>query len=207
MACRTASSGVELRSFPPAGGWGWVRREQRELVGPFYVGYGLPMHIRQEREGDCSAIADVTVQAFANVAHSDHTEPDIIKRLREAGDLLVSLVAIDGDHLLGHVAFSPIMINRQHCKWYGLGPVSVRPDRHGQGIGSALIRAGLAELSSLDAGGCVVLGDPAYYRRFGFEQDDRLLYEGAPPEYFMRLTLNAQHVPSGSVTYAPGFTG
>ncbi len=115
------------------------------------------MHIRPERQSDHAAITEVTTQAFASVEHSDHTEAGIISRLRETGDLTLSLVAIDGDDLIGHVAFSPVTINGQHQAWYGLGPVSVRPDRQGQAVGSALIQAGLLQLRSLNAGGCVVL--------------------------------------------------
>ena len=68
----------------------------------------------------------------------------------------------------------------------------------------ALIREGLARLAQAGAKGCVVLGDPAYYRRFGFENDPDLRFEGAPAEYFMRLTLDGA-APLGNVTYHAGF--
>ena len=176
-------------------------------VKTFKLRYIPPMHIRPERQSDHAAITEVTTQAFASVEHSDHTEAGIISRLRETGDLTLSLVAIDGDDLIGHVAFSPVTINGQHQAWYGLGPVSARPDRQRQAVGSALIQAGLQRLRSLNAAGCVVLGDPDFYSRFGFERDDRLHYAGAPPEYFMCLMLEAQDVPLGRIEYAPAFTG
>lgn len=165
------------------------------------------MLIRHEQEGDYDAISMVTALAFADAEHSDQTEPEIIVRLRAAGVLTISLVAIDGETLVGHVAFSPVTIKGAGGGWFGLGPVSVKPDYQGTGVGSALIRGGLEQLQSQGAAGCVVLGDPAYYSRFGFERDDDLRYDGAPPEYFMRLLLAARATPSGRVEYAPAFNG
>lgn len=70
-----------------------------------------------------------------------------------------------------------------------------------------MIRDGLERLCALGAAGCVLLGDPGYYGRFGFERDARLWYDGAPPEYFMRLSLTGGDVPIGRVEYAPAFSG
>ncbi|WP_380875537.1 GCN5 family N-acetyltransferase [Sphingomonas sp. DBB INV C78] len=162
------------------------------------------MIIRQEQARDRDAIARVTAGAFAAVEHSDQTEPAIIAALREAGALTLSLVAVEGGEIVGHVAFSAVTIDGADKGWFGLGPVSVRPDRQGGGIGSALIRAGLDELRERGAAGCVLLGEPDYYRRFGFEQDAALRYEGAPAEYFMRLVL-AGPAATGRVDYHPAF--
>ena len=165
------------------------------------------MILRTEQEGDHEAIADVTASAFLGVEHSDQSEPSIIARLRADGALALSLVAVERGGIVGHIAFSPVTIDGKDCGWFGLGPVSVMPDRQTQGIGTALIQAGLAELRSRGAAGCVLLGDPAYYRRFGFELDERLRYEGAPPEYFMRLNLDEGSIPAGRVEYHPAFAG
>mgnify|MGYP001413824289 FL=1 len=164
------------------------------------------MLIREEREDDLVAIAEVTASAFADLAHSDQTEHEILDRLRAAGALAISLVAIEADALIGHVAFSPVTISGLHNRWFGLGPVSVHPRHQRRGVGSALIRRGIEQLRSRGAAGCVVLGDPAYYYRFGFEHDPGLRFEGAPPEYFMRLNLAAAEPPTGTVEYAPAFT-
>lgn len=165
------------------------------------------MILRTEQEGDHEAIADVTARAFLGVEHSDQSEPSIIARLREADALALSIVAVERGGIVGHIAFSPVTIDGKDCGWFGLGPVSVMPDRQNQGIGTALIQAGLAELRSRGAAGCVLLGEPAYYRRFGFEVDEHLRYEGAPPEYFMRLNLTDGTAPAGRVEYHPAFTG
>ncbi|HWV13051.1 MAG TPA: N-acetyltransferase [Sphingobium sp.] len=162
------------------------------------------MIIRQEQKHDYRAIKQVTADAFALMEHSDQTEPAIIAALRDAGALTISLVAADGDEIIGHVAFSPVTIDGEDCNWFGLGPVSIRPDLQGRGIGSILIRRGLDKLRAQGAAGCVVLGDPGYYRRFGFENDRDLRYPGPPPEYFMRLTFGGSD-PAGRVEYHAAF--
>lgn len=162
------------------------------------------MIIRQEQERDYEAISQVTAAAFASMEHSSGTEVAIIKALRDAGALTISLVAADGDAIIGHIAFSPVTINGEDGSWFGLGPVSVQPDRQGRGVGDALIRQGLHELQKQGAAGCVVLGDPAFYRRFGFENDPDLKYTQAPPEYFMQVTFNGS-VPVGQVEYHGAF--
>ena len=161
--------------------------------------------IRDERPGDEPAIAALTRAAFRDIAHSAGNEAAIVERLRADGDLAISLVAENLDRaIVGHVAFSPVAISDGMPRWYGLGPVSVIPLRQRAGIGSALIEEGLERLRQMDAGGCVVLGDPAYYRRFGFAHDRALAYPGPPPEYFQRMILSGE-APRGTVTYAPAF--
>lgn len=161
--------------------------------------------IHPERPADAAIIRQVTEAAFAVAEHSDGTEGAIIDALREAGALSVSLVATVAGEVVGHVAFSPITLNDKDLGWYGLGPVSVRPDLHGRGIGATLVRTGLEQLKAQGARGCVVLGDPRYYRRFGFAQDAAIHYEGVPPEYFMALSLDGS-TATGSVAYHPAFS-
>ncbi|MGX5736460.1 GNAT family N-acetyltransferase [Bosea thiooxidans] len=168
------------------------------------------MPIRAEQPGDIDAIRALTTEAFATAPHRSGTEAAIVDGLRAAGALTLSLVAVAGDGtdaaLLGHVAFSPVTIDGADRGWFGLGPVSVRPGRQRGGIGSALIREGLRRLRASGAGGCVLLGDPAYYGRFGFAADPALVLEGVPPEYFMRLAFGGD-VPAGTVRYHAAFDG
>lgn len=161
--------------------------------------------IRPEHPEDASVIRRLTTAAFAVAEHSSGTEAAIVDALRAAGALSISLVATVQDDVVGHVAFSPVTLDGKNLGWYGLGPVAVRPDLHGHGIGAALIRAGLQHLKALGARGCVVLGDPAYYPRFGFRQNPAVRYEGVPPEYFMALSLDAAQA-AGKVAYHPGFS-
>ncbi|RIK87761.1 MAG: GNAT family N-acetyltransferase [Hyphomicrobiales bacterium] len=166
------------------------------------------MQIRNETATDKAAIRRITEAAFAGAGHASGTESAIVDALREAGTLTLSLVAEDGGEVVGHVAFSPVAIGEGAPEslggWFGLGPVSVRPDRQRKGIGAALIREGLSRLRGQGAGGCVVMGDPDYYLRFGFGHDPDLRFEGVPPEYFMRLVLKGRG-PAGAVTYQPAF--
>ena len=125
--------------------------------------------------------------------------------MRADGDLAISLVAENLDlAIVGHVAFSLVAISDGTPRWYGLGPVSVIPLRQRAGNGSALIEEGLERLRQMDAGGCVVLGDPAWYGRLGFRHNPRLAYPGPPPEYFQMLAFG-DGVPVGTVRYAPAF--
>ncbi len=167
------------------------------------AGQAVTVTLRPESDGDADAIADITRRAFDEVPHSDGSEPDIIDRLRRAEALTLSLVAVEGDDILGHVAISPVDWEGG-TGWFGLGPVSVDPARQSTGIGSALIRHALDQLEAKGAAGCVVLGDPAYYTRFGFVADPHWTYPGPPPEYFMARPFR----PSGGtgiVRYHPAF--
>ena len=164
----------------------------------------MTLIIRAERADDKDAIRAITAAAFAGEPHSDGSEPAIIDRLRADGDLVLSLVAEEDGRIIGHCAFSRVTISDGAAEWYGLGPVSVLPERQGRRVGAQTIRHGLRELASLGARGVVLLGDPAYYRRFGFEPDSALTYPGPPPQYFQRLVLAGQP-PTGVVRYAKAF--
>jgi putative acetyltransferase len=113
-------------------------------------------------------------------------------------------VAVVEERVVGHIAFSPVTIDGEFCDWYGLAPVSVHPSCQSQGIGGKLIVEGLARLRDLGAKGCVLLGEPSYYGRFGFVADEGLILEGVPPEYFMVLPFTAEFA-KGIVRYHGSF--
>jgi len=161
--------------------------------------------IRPERSPDAAAIRELTDMAFRGAKHSSGTEGAIIDALRTAGALTLSLVATMDGEIVGHVAFSPVTFDGVDIGWLGLGPISVRPDLQGEGIGSALINEGTGHLRRLGVPGCVLLGDPNYYRRFGFESDPAIRYQGVPPEYFMRISLDGSQ-PTGDVAFHPAFS-
>ena len=162
------------------------------------------MQIRLERPEDATTIHALTDTAFKGMPYSDGSEARVIDALRAAGALTLSLVATQAEEIVGHVAFSPVTINGESGDWYGLGPVSVWPDRQRQGVGQTLIREGLRRLGDMGAGGCVLLGNPAYYGRFGFENDPDLRHAGAPAWAFQCLTLSGPR-PRGEVRFHPGF--
>lgn len=158
-----------------------------------------------EQPGDAAAISDLVRAAFDGAPHSDGSEAAIVDGLRRAGALRLSLVAEQDGAIVGQVAFSPVTVDGADRGWLGLGPVAVRPDRQGQGIGDALVRQGLARLEAQGAAGCVVLGDPAYYGRFGFRADPGLVLPGPPPKYFQARILNGP-ATTGVVAYHPAFS-
>jgi len=160
--------------------------------------------IRDEREDDAETITVVTAAAFETLEISDHTEQFIVKALRAAGALTVSLVAEVDGAVVGHIAFSPIAISDGTPDWYGLGPVSVLPKDQRMGIGKALIWEGLARLKGLGAKGCCLVGHPEYYGRFGFENVTGLGLEGVPPEAFFALAFDGP-MPHGSVAFHEAF--
>jgi putative acetyltransferase len=162
------------------------------------------VHIRPERPDDTHAILRLVERAFASAPHSNGCEQFIVSALRKAGALTVSLVAEEAGDAIGHVAFSPVSLTDGSSRWYGLGPVAVEPSAQGVGVGSALIRAGLDVLREIGAAGCVVLGEPGYYERFGFRPMTTLRYPGPPPEYFLALAFGDSH-PYGEVSYHAAF--
>lgn len=164
----------------------------------------MNLNIRNELPEDTKRISKLTAAAFEQEQHSSHTEHFIVDALRQAGRLAVSLVAVKNDDIVGHVAISPVTVSSGAAGWYGLGPISVLPDCQGQGIGSSLIKAALAKLQSKGADGCVVLGDPDYYGRFGFKPHAGLELPGVPQEYFQALSFGGD-LPTGTVQYHESF--
>jgi putative acetyltransferase len=163
------------------------------------------MVIRNETKADIEAISNITIAAFRTLAISGHTEQFIINALRDAGALTISLVAEIDEQVVGHVAFSPVTISGGNPDWYGLGPVSVLPEYQKQGIGKSLINEGLSLLKTRRGKGCVLVGDPGYYQRFGFRNIPALIYEGIPQEVFLALPFDDE-TPQGSVLFHQGFS-
>jgi putative acetyltransferase len=164
----------------------------------------VKVDIRAEQPTDCEAIDAVTAAAFLNAPYSDHTEQFIVKGLRKAGELSISLVAELDGVVIGHVAVSPVTIADGSTGWFGLGPISVLPEYQGRGIGSQLMKTALDALRHMGAAGCVVLGEPAYYGRFGFRVEPRLVFPAAPAEYFQAISFGPP-VPRGIVAYHRAF--
>jgi len=162
------------------------------------------MLIRDEKPSDCPIIFDLTENAFRDHPFSDNTEQFIINALRTAGALTISLVAEIDEEVVGHIAFSPVNFSEGASGWYGLGPVAVLPEHQFQGIGQAIIREGLSRLKNLNANGCVLVGDPIYYERFGFKNYPGIDYEGVPSEYVLALPFDGC-IPQGRALFHKGF--
>lgn len=163
-----------------------------------------PWCIRSEQPEDAGCIDQIITSAFASVVYSNHCEQFIVRALRQSGQLCISLVAELENKLIGHVAISPVQISTGVSGWYGLGPVSVLPEFQGRGIGADLIQMALMQLKAQHAQGCVVLGEPSYYARFGFQADAQLVLEGVPAEYFQVIAFDSV-IPRGTVHYHDSF--
>lgn len=164
----------------------------------------MPVLIRPEVPTDIPPIFALTEAAFRTAAHSAGTEQFIVNALRRSGALSVSLVAESAGKVIGHVAVSPVAVSDGATGWYGLGPISVLPEHQRTGIGSQLMHAALQALRDRGGAGCMLVGDPAYYQRFGFKPVPGLVYPGVPPEYFLVLSFGP-HQPQGVVTFHEGF--
>ena len=163
----------------------------------------MSIEIRPERLEDAAAI-----DTLLRVAFPEAVEADLVKRLRADGDLALSLVAEENGAIIGHIGFVPVALDPDPgCRSWGLAPLSVIPNRQGQGIGSALTEAGLDRAEDAGIGLVLVLGDQNFYGRFGF--DTMLAAEidvaWAGP-YFAGLALIEAEPARGKATYPAAFS-
>lgn len=165
------------------------------------------MNIRPEQPNDRAAIHALHVAAFGSPV-----EADIVDVLREQARPIVSLVADDNGEIVGHILCTPVTLEgHAERRIMGLAPLAVAPERQRQGIGSALVRNGLAWCRQLGYGAVVVLGHPSYYPRFGFRAAVTSAigceFE-APPEAFMLLELQTDYLRgcAGTIRFHPAFS-
>jgi putative acetyltransferase len=159
--------------------------------------------IRRELSEDTASISHITELAFRRPDKQPY-EQFIIQELRRSNALPLSFVAELNGKVVGHIAFSPVQISDGSLQWYGLGPIAVSPELQRQGIGRGLIETGLAALRERGAAGCVVLGSPKFYGRFGFRHRPDCILDGVPPQHFQSRTFG-QHSAVGKVTYHKAF--
>jgi putative acetyltransferase len=158
--------------------------------------------IRNEQPQDIDQVRTILRSTFATEAESN-----LVDALRANGKAVISLVAVGGEGVLGHILFSPVTTTPPHeAKGVGLAPVAVRPDVQAKGIGSKLVQEGLHHCKLFGFDYCVVLGNPKYYERFGFRKasDDGIQNEYGVDQEFMWVRLSNSTV-GGLVRYAPEF--
>jgi putative acetyltransferase len=164
------------------------------------------LSIRRERPEDVPGIRHVNVAAFDTA-----TERDLVDALRQQAPTAISMVAIEDDAVVGHILFSPVTLSSHpDLPMMGLAPMAVVPERQRQGIGSALVRAGLDECRRSGIAAVIVLGHPEFYPKFGFVPASVFgLISGydVPDEVFMALELDtgALEGKRGTVKYHPAF--
>ena len=166
-----------------------------------------PLEIRLESPTDIDDIYRVNRHAFAR-----ENEARLVNALRSAGVPLISLIAADGEKIVGHILFSPVAVRGPRGQWsaVALGPMAVLPEKQNQGIGSILVETGLDACYAAGHDIVFVLGHPAYYPRFGFVPSEPLGLRcefDVPPDVFMvRLAPGTNlHGRSGVVHYHPAF--
>ena len=155
------------------------------------------------------AADDAAIDALLRGAFPTDGEARLVRALRRAERLTLSLVAVHGERVVGHVAFSPVRIGGTDAVGLGLAPVAVLAEFRRRGRAAELIRRGLAGARDLGCGFVVVLGDPGYYGRFGFRPaaDRGLKDEYGGGEAFQVLELQPGALPpeGGLVRYADEF--
>jgi putative acetyltransferase len=158
--------------------------------------------IRSEEERDQLQVRDIIQAAFSTEAESK-----LVDALRANGKAIISLVAVHGDEVLGHILFSPVSTTpSSDAQGLGLAPVAVKPSFQSKGIGTRLIREGLNQCKELQYDYVVVLGSPEYYGRFGFKKASQfdLQNEYGVDDEFMVIHLTESRV-RGLVKYASEF--
>ena len=163
----------------------------------------MDFKIRSEELEDIGPVRAILKATFPTAAESK-----LVDALRSNGKAIISLVAVNNDEVLGHILFSPVSTTPPgEAKGIGLAPVAVRPDIQSKGIGSGLIREGLRLCKELGYNYCVVLGNPKYYGRFGFEKASNfgLQNEYGVDEEFMVTRFSKHELPYGLVRYASEF--
>ncbi|MEV4343818.1 N-acetyltransferase [Actinoplanes sp. NPDC049596] len=174
------------------------------------------MIIRRERPGDAGAIRAVTAEAFRGLAYSappvepggDPGEAALVSWLRDDDGWIpeLSLVAVEDDQVVGHVVATRAHVDQRPV--LGLGPVSVLPARQRAGVGSAMIHAVLGAADALGEPLVGLLGNPLFYRRFGFVAAQPLGIAAPDPAWgdnFMVRTLSQYESLTGRFRYAEPF--
>jgi putative acetyltransferase len=165
----------------------------------------MDMEIRAERDADHDAVRQIVAAEF-----DTGTEADFVDTVRKERSPVVSLVAEDSGHVVGHILLSPVLLDGDSSiKLTGLVSLAVVPDRQGEGIGAALVHAGLDRCRELGFDGVVALGHAGYYKRFGFSPAAsfglRFSYR-VPDDAFLALELEPHSLEGkgGTVNHLAG---
>jgi putative acetyltransferase len=163
--------------------------------------------IRQEQPEDITAIRMINELAFGRPE-----EADIVDKLRENCSDTLSLVAVQEGQIIGHIFFSPVVIENDEKEIHGMGlaPIAVIPDYQRKGVGSMLVKAGIEKIKQTLCPFIITLGHPEFYPCFGFERASiygiKSQWE-VPDEAFMILILDTEVMSdvSGTASYREEF--
>lgn len=160
----------------------------------------MTVEVRTFEPEERDAVHEVLTAAFPGVL-----EAELVSQLRADGDALLELVALDGEQLVGHLCFSKL---RSPEGYVALAPIAVRPHAQRRGIGSALIRRGIDIIEQRGFDGIILLGEPAYYQRFGFRVDAAAPLESEYPKAYLQALQFGRAGPFATatpLTYAAAF--
>ena len=164
------------------------------------------MTIRAETKDDFAAVQSINLSAFP-----EDGESRLVNRLRKNAQPIISLVAEVDGKLVGHILFSPVTLDsKSSLQLMGLAPMAVLPAYQRQGIGSALVEAGLEKCRLAQFGAVVVLGHPDYYPKFGYTASSNFAIKSeydVPEEVFMIIELKKGYLKdcSGTISYHEEF--
>ena len=167
------------------------------------------IQIRRENQEDYQQIRELVREAFALEEHSDGDEHNLIERIRHSPDYIpaLSLVAVSGNIVLGHIMFSRVSVGQSEA--IALAPLSVRTGWQGKGIGKLLVITAHEMARKMGYSCSVVLGNPGYYSKFGYEKaSDYGIFPpfDVPDEYYMVCNLDKNRdIPKGYVRYSDAF--
>lgn len=160
------------------------------------------MRIKKELPGDSERISQIQYAAFkGHPMHKPGAEPvehRIVERLRAANALSLSLLAEVGQEAVGHIALSPATVGECALGWYLLGPIGVVPEHQNKGVGSALMREALLQMRNTEACGIVLVGEPEFYKRFGFTNVPNLVWKGVPEQFVLAVSFT-EVLPEGEI--------
>ncbi len=173
------------------------------------------INIRKETSSDYNRVFELTRKAFESLEISDHNEGKLVDKLRKAPTFIdeLSLVAEQEGQIVGHILFTPVIIDNGTQRYHSLilAPVSVLPEFQKMGIGGQLIRAGHQKAIELGFHSAILLGHPEYYPRFGYKPASSWGIKSPIPlpsdDVFMAVELikGALNKVSGMVVFPPEF--
>ncbi len=160
------------------------------------------MSIRAATPRDREAIRRVEEHAFGQRA-----EAGLVDALVEAGDAVAELVAEEDGQVVGHILFSRLNVEGEGKAFaaVALAPLAVEPSFHGTGIGGALVREAHIRLKAAGETLAVVLGDPAYYGRFGYSHERAAGFDSAYQGEALQALAWGEAPQTGRLVYAAAF--
>lgn len=169
--------------------------------------------IRTATNEDYKEIQNVVQQAFKNEEMSDHKEHQLVIKIKDSAAFVpeLSLVALEGEQIIGHIMYSKITVNdnQKNHDSLALAPVSVLPEFQNSGIGSMLIRKSIVIAEQLGYTSIIVLGHDTYYPKFGFEEAAKYNiyppFEVPSPYFMVKFLTEDKKSINGTVQYSKAF--